>query len=340
MMVKALQLGEVAELVGGTLKSTLVSETLRITSVNTLKQATNCEVSFLANSNYKADLGTTDAAAVFVSKTVADDVETSAALICVQDPYLAFATLQRYFHPQVKSNGKRHPSACIDESSILADDVEVGAGCVIEAGVSIASGTRIASGCLIGEGVQIGENCLLHMGVKVLHACVLHNRVILQAGAVIGSDGFGYAWTGKEHLKIPQTGRVVLHDDVEIGANTCIDRGVLGDTVIRQGVKLDNLIQIGHNVEIDELTVMASQVGISGSVKVGKGCQIGGQVGTAGHLTLGDGCQLAAKSGVMSDVEAGAVYGGFPAMPHRAWLKTTALIVRLPEMWKKIKKLP
>jgi UDP-3-O-[3-hydroxymyristoyl] glucosamine N-acyltransferase len=157
---------------------------------------------------------------------------------------------------------------------------------------------------------------------------------------VIGSDGFGYAWTGKEHLKIPQVGRVVLHNDVEIGANTCIDRGALGDTIIHQGVKLDNLIQIGHNVEVDALTVMASQVGISGSVKIGKGCQIGGQVGTAGHLKIGDGCQLAARTGVMSDLEAGGIYGGMPAMPHRTWLKTSALIMRLPEIWKKIKKLP
>jgi len=126
----------------------------------------------------------------------------------------------------------------------------------------------------------------------------LYDRVILQAGVIIGSDGFGYAWSGKEHLKIPQVGRVVLHNDVEIGANTCIDRGALGDTVIQQGVKLDNLIQIGHNVEVGALTVMASQVGISGSVHVGKGCQIGGQVGTAGHLSIGDGCQLAARTGL------------------------------------------
>ncbi|MDQ6967539.1 MAG: UDP-3-O-(3-hydroxymyristoyl)glucosamine N-acyltransferase, partial [Mariprofundaceae bacterium] len=195
----------------------------------------------------------------------------------------------------------------------------------------------IAAGCLIAQGVHIGKDCLLHMGVKVLAESQLHDRVILQAGAVIGSDGFGYAWNGKEHLKIPQVGRVVLHDDVEIGANTCIDRGALGDTVIQKGVKLDNLIQIGHNVEIGALTVMASQAGIAGSTTVGKGCQIGGQAAAAGHLNIGDGCQLAARTGVISSLDAGGVYAGMPAMPHRAWLKTSALIIRLPEIWKKIK---
>jgi UDP-3-O-[3-hydroxymyristoyl] glucosamine N-acyltransferase len=166
----------------------------------------------------------------------------------------------------------------------------------------------------------------------------LGDRVILQSGAVIGSDGFGYAWSGKEHLKIPQTGRVVLEDDVEVGANSSIDRGALGDTIIRQGVKLDNLIQVGHNVEIGPQSIMASQVGISGSTKIGSGCQIGGQAGVAGHLVIGDGVKLAAKSGVLGNLDAGGTYAGYPAIQHRTWLKASALMLRLPEIWNQIRK--
>jgi len=163
------------------------------------------------------------------------------------------------------------------------------------------------------------------------------DEVYLQSGAVIGSDGFGYAWNGQKHLKIPQVGRVILEDDVEIGANTCIDRGAIGDTVIGRGVKLDNQIQIAHNVHVGAYSVMASQVGISGSTVIGQGCQFGGQAGLAGHLYVGDGVKLAAKSGVMSDLEAGGTYAGAPAMPHRMWLKVSALTMKLPEIWKALR---
>jgi len=336
-MQKTCLLGDIVDLVEGQLQG--AHSDVPVTSINTLSNANESELSFLSNSHYKCDLSATNAAAVLMSKALFDELQPSCAVILVKDSYLAFAKVQRYFHPQLQSEGMRHASACISTSAEIAADVDIGACCVIEEGVEIASGTRLAAGCLIGKGVKIGHDCLLHAGVKIQADCLLYDRVILQAGVIIGSDGFGYAWSGKEHLKIPQVGRVVLHNDVEIGANTCIDRGALGDTVIQQGVKLDNLIQIGHNVEVGALTVMASQVGISGSVHVGKGCQIGGQVGTAGHLSIGDGCQLAARTGVMSDLEAGGTYGGFPAMPHRIWLKTSVLITRLPEIWKKTKKI-
>lgn len=329
------RLEDIAKLVEGSLQS--VSGGKTVSSLNTLTDARNDELSFLSNNHYKDDLSVTNALAVLMTEAMFEELKPNCGIIIVKDPYLAFAQVQCYFHPQPKSYGVRHASASIDASAIIAADVDIGACSVVEAGAKIAAGTSIAAGCLIGEGAHIGRDCQLHMGVKLLAGCQLHDRVILQAGAVIGSDGFGYAWSGKEHLKIPQVGRVILHNDVEIGANTCVDRGALGDTVIQQGVKLDNLIQIGHNAEVGALTVMASQSGISGSTIVGKGCQIGGQVGIAGHLSIGDGCQLAAKTGVMSDLEAGGVYAGVPAMPHRTWLKASALMVRLPEIWKKIK---
>lgn len=334
-MSQSCRLENIAHLVDGSLQGVCGDQL--VLSVNTLTHAGNKELSFLSNSHYKGDLSATNALAVLMTESVFNELTPNCGVIIVKDPYLAFAQVQRYFHPQPQSRGTYHVTASIDTSAIIAANVDIGAGCVIEAGVEIAAGTSIAAGCLIGKDVHIGHDCQLHMGVKLLDGCYLHDRVILQAGAVIGSDGFGYAWSGKEHLKIPQVGRVILHNDVEVGANTCIDRGALGDTVIQQGVKLDNLIQIGHNVEVGALTVMASQVGISGSTTIGKGCQIGGQVGIAGHLTVGDGCQLAARTGVLSDLEAGGVYAGMPAMLHRQWLKTSVLTARLPEIWKKIK---
>jgi len=337
-MSKAYRLADIAELLGGRLQGANLDQT--VMGLNTLVDAREDEISFLANTRYKADILKTLAAAVLVAEGSEHILGARCGLLFVKDPYLAFAKLQSIFHPQVKSQGERHSSACIDSSAVLADDVDVGACSVIEAGVVIAEGTRITAGCYLGKGVQLGKDCLLHAGAKVMDGCKLGDRVILQAGVVIGSDGFGYAWTGQEHFKIPQVGRVVLHNDVEIGANTCIDRGAIGDTIVHQGVKLDNLIQIGHNVEVGALSIMASQVGISGSTKVGRGCQIGGQVGTAGHLTIGDGCQLAARTGVTSDLEAGGIYAGMPAIPHRTWLKSAALFARLPDIWKKLKKIP
>ncbi|MDQ6971118.1 MAG: UDP-3-O-(3-hydroxymyristoyl)glucosamine N-acyltransferase [Mariprofundaceae bacterium] len=332
MSHRALSLADVAALVSGRLMHAN-ADTL-VVGVNTLSAADENQVSFLANKKYSGDFASSRAALILLAENVLP--EAGRPLIRVTDPYLAFAILQRHFHPDISASGMRHASAVIHASASLADDVDVGAQAVIGAGVVIGAGSRVGAGCVIEDGGRLGEGCLLHSRASVAADCVLGNRVILQAGVVIGSDGFGYAWSGREHLKIPQTGRVVLEDDVEIGANSCIDRGAIGDTVIRQGVKLDNLIQIGHNVEIGAYSIMASQVGISGSTRVGQGCQFGGQVGTAGHINIGDGCKIAAKSGVPSDLEAGGTYAGIPVMPHRVWLKLAAILPRLPGLWKKL----
>ncbi len=331
--MKQLSLAEAAEIVGGELAgSTREMPDYLISGVNTLADASDSDLSFLANQRYREDLKGTSAAAVLLSpEQPAPDM---LGVIHVEDPYLAFAKLQRYFFPQVVTTGKRHASASIDATAQLDNDVDIGANAVIGAGTIIGTGTIIGSGCVIGEHVRIGDRCLLHANSVVADGCVLGDGVALQSGAVVGSDGFGYAWTGEGFLKIPQVGRVVIEDDVEIGANATVDRGAIGDTVIERGVKIDNLVQIGHNVRVGAYTVMASQVGISGSTQVGKGCQFGGQAGLAGHIQVGDGVKLAAKSGVISDLEAGGTYAGFPAMPHRVWLKTRAVIQKLPELWK------
>jgi len=334
--MKTFSLLEIAEVVNGTVERFGEDvANIRITGINTLSAAGDAEISFLANKRYRHDLLNTEAAAVLLA--VNDDAPDYCTVVRVADPYLAFALLQRFFYPKSTPNEQRHMSAVIDPSALLVNDVEVAANAVIGANTHIGSGTIIGPGCVIGDGVKIGEHCLLHANAVVCGGCVLGNDVLLQPGAVIGSDGFGYAWDGTQHLKIPQVGRVILEDDVEIGANTCIDRGAISDTVIERGVKLDNQIQIAHNVRVGAYSVMASQVGISGSTQIGKGCQFGGQAGLAGHIKVGDGVKLAAKSGVMSDLDAGGTYAGAPAMPHRLWLKISALTLKLPEIWKMLR---
>ncbi|MDQ6982768.1 MAG: UDP-3-O-(3-hydroxymyristoyl)glucosamine N-acyltransferase [Mariprofundus sp.] len=334
--MKVFSLFEIAEMVNGSVERFGEDvANIRITGINTLSAAGDAEISFLANKHYRHDLLNTEAAAVLLAPD--NDAPDHCAVIRVADPYLAFTLLQRFFYPPSVPNGQRQVSAVIDPSALLADDVEVAANAVIGANAHIGSGTIIGAGCVIGAGVKIGERCLLHANAVVCTDCVLGNDVLLQAGAVIGSDGFGYAWDGAQHLKIPQVGRVILEDDVEIGANTCIDRGAISDTVIERGVKLDNQIQIAHNVRVGAYSVMASQVGVSGSTQIGKGCQFGGQAGLAGHINVGDGVKLAAKSGVMSDLAAGGTYAGAPAMPHRLWLKISALTLKLPEIWKTLR---
>jgi len=332
--MKAISLLKIAELVKGAVEGLDGEDisTARITGVNTLSAAGAVDVSFLSNKRYKDALPNTGAAAVLLA--AGDAAPNHCAVIRVDDPYLAFALLQRFFNPHPLASGHRHASAVIDPLARLAEDVDVGAHAVIGARVQIGAGSMIAAGCVVGDDVKIGDHCLLHASVVVQERCIIGNDVILQPGAVIGSDGFGYAWSGSQHLKIPQAGRVILEDDVEIGAHTCIDRGAIGDTVIERGVKLDNLIQVAHNVRIGAYSIMASQVGISGSTVIGKGCQFGGQAGLAGHIHIGDGVKLTAKSGVLSDLDAGGTYAGFPAMPYRLFFKISALLPKLPEIWK------
>jgi len=329
-----MHLGEVAALVSGTLENG--SRDTRIAGIQDLQLAGEHDAAFLSNMRLKYQFNDSRAGVILLGRDIFPDTERT--VIRVDDPYLAFAVLQRAFYPAKKTPGVLSKASFIDSSARLADDVGIAAMAVIGHGVEIGPGSRIGPGCVIEAGAVIGSNCLLHARAIVREHCILGDRIILGPGAVIGSDGFGYAWSGKEHLKIPQVGRVVVEDDVEIGANTCVDRGAIGDTVIGQDAKLDNLIQIGHNVKIGAHSIMASQVGISGSTVVGESCQFGGQAGLAGHLKIGNGCKLAAKTGVMADLPDGVTYAGIPAMPHRLWLKTSALAARLPEMWKILNK--
>ncbi|RMG90872.1 MAG: UDP-3-O-(3-hydroxymyristoyl)glucosamine N-acyltransferase [Zetaproteobacteria bacterium] len=325
-------LAEVARLVDGELIAGDPESSIQ--GVNTLTDAGPSEASFLANSKYRSQLASSRAGVVLINEK--DAQSSKRPMIKVRDPYLAFGLLQRHFHPLPKGRGHVHATAVVHETAKLGEHVDIGAHAVIGSEVAIGDRSIIGAGVVIGHGVRIGRDCIIHANVVIEDGSQLGDRVILQAGAIIGSDGFGYAWTGKEHLKIPQTGRVVLQDDVEIGANTCIDRGALGDTVIEAGVKLDNQIQVGHNVRIGARSIMASQVGISGSTTIGAGCQVGGQVGFAGHIHIAPGVKVAAKSGVASDLGPGT-YAGIPAMPHRLWLRVSAVLQRLPALVKQLR---
>jgi len=321
----------IAELIDGRLEG---KGSVLISAVNTLASAGENEASFLANVKYKSELADTKAGLLLL----ADGIKAPEGIdvIRVADPYLAFTRLQRTFHPEKETTGFRHATAAVDPTASVAADVDIDAHAVIQAGAKVAAGTSIGPGSIIGKDVQIGKCCRILSRAVVCHDCVLEDNVTLQPGAVIGSDGFGYAWSGREHLKIPQVGRVVLRSGVEVGANTCIDRGAIDDTVIGYGVKLDNLMQIGHNVQIGDFSIMAGLTAVAGSTTIGKGCQIGGHSAFAGHIHVGDGCRIAGKSGVISNLEAGGTYAGNPAMPHRLWFKVAAILRRLPELMKRL----
>ncbi len=336
-MSPSITLSDIAALISGDLVRGEPGACIK--GVQTLAKAGAQHATFLSNMKYKADLEKTGAALVLLSLKCEIPDNTVFAVIRVSDPYTGFATLQRYFYPPLTSNAVQHPSAAIDETASIAENVQVDANASIGANVRIGSGSIIGAGCVMADGVIVGENCLLHPRVTLESGTMLGNRVIIQAGAVLGSDGFGFAWTGTEYLKIPQVGRVVIEDDVEIGANTCIDRGAIEDTIIRAGAKLDNLIQIAHNVEVGECSVIAGQAGFAGSTVIGKGCQFGAQSGVAGHLKLVDGSIVSAKAGVIGDIKEPGMVSGFPAVPHRHWLKASALFDRLPAIWNKIKSL-
>jgi UDP-3-O-[3-hydroxymyristoyl] glucosamine N-acyltransferase len=261
-----------------------------------------------------------------------------ATLIKVKNAYEAFASLLALVEQSRPKKAGIHPTAIIEKSAEIGKDVYIGAYVCIGENCKIGDGSRIYPHVVIGDNSIVGNNCLLYPGVKVYHDCILGKNCTIHAGAVIGSDGFGFApQSESEFRKIPQVGNVILEDNVEIGANSAIDRATMGSTIIRKGVKLDNLIQIGHNVEVGENTVMAAQSGIAGSAKVGKNCMFGGQVGIAGHIKVADGTRSGAQAGIAGEIkELNTTVIGSPAIDSRNFLKSSVLFKRLPELKSKI----
>lgn len=297
-------------------------------------------ISFLANPKYTHHIYNTRSSAVLVRNDFEPEHPISATLIRVADPYATVAHLLTIAQQMMMPKRKGIEQPCfVAEGVELPDDVYVGAFAYIGKDAIIGKGAQIYPQTYVGDGCKIGDNTILYAGVKIYSGCQIGNNCILHSGVVIGADGFGFAPDGGKYTKIPQIGNVILGDDVEIGANTTIDRATMGSTRIADGVKLDNLIQIAHNVEVGESTVMAAQAGIAGSTKIGDHCLIGGQVGLAGHIHVGSRAEIAAQSGTQKDIAEGARLFGSPAMELRDYGRQAVYIKRLPELYAQVRDL-
>lgn len=301
---------------------------MRIVDIAPLEAAERDSISFLDNKRYVEAFAKSRAGACIVHPSLADRAPEGMALVLSKHPYRAYTLVARAFYPPPPVEPHISPSAAIDPDATLGADCRVDPGAVIEPGSEIGARCHIAGNAVIGTGVAIGDDCLIGACASLSH-CVLGDRVAVGPGARIGQTGFGFASGPEGHQRIPHIGRVVIHDDVEIGANTTIDRGTNLDTVIGAGCMIDNSVQIAHNVRLGRGCVIVAQVGISGSTKLGDFVVCGGQVGLAGHLTIGDRAELAARAGVTRDLEAGQTYGGFPAVPAAQWRRQAAALARL-----------
>ena len=312
---------------------------LEITSTAGLDIAGSGDVTFLANLKYTPQVKETRAAAIFLNENVEIDRD-DIAVLRAKDAYVAYTMAMRLFFPETPIVPGVHPSAVIDESATIAGDCEIGANVVVGKNCAIASGVRIMPNATLYDGVKIGKGTTIHSGVSIRENCEIGAWCIIHNNSTIGSDGFGYAKTeGKRWLKIPQTGRVVLEDDVEIGANTAIDCASVGETHIKRGAKIDNLVQIGHSCTVDEDALICSQTGLAGSSHIGKRVILTGQVGIAGHLKVGDDAVITAKSATSHDVEPGKTISGIPAFDTKDWLRSTAAFRKLGEMASRLRKL-
>jgi UDP-3-O-[3-hydroxymyristoyl] glucosamine N-acyltransferase len=300
-----------------------------ISGLGTLEAAGPAELTFLANPRYASKVAETCAGAVLMAPGGERYGRTA---IEVANPYLAFAKLLTLFYTTPHEPAGVLPSAIVSDSATIGEGASIYPGAIIGRNVSVGARTIVFPGAVLYDNVTVGEDCTIHANAVIRERCRIGSRCIIQPGAVIGSDGFGYAPDGNSYYRIPQIGIVLLEDDVEIGANTCIDRAAIDVTRISRGTKLDNLVQVAHNCQIGEDCMIVSQVGISGSTKIGNHVTLAGQVGVAGHLTIGDNVLVGAQSGVPSSLPANAAYSGSPTMPHKEWLKSAMVVPRLPEI--------
>ena len=314
-----MKLSTIAELVGAEFNS----EEFEILSMNTLKDASSQELSFVSNAKYVKDIKDTRAAAVIISADLAQHLPKTSIALVVDNAYLRMAQLSKYFAPPIEDDN-------------LAEAI-IGAGSKISPKAEIANGAKIGKNCTIlahvyvGSQAVVGDNTVIYPNVTIYRDCIVGDDCIIHANTVIGSDGFGFATDAKgEHTKIYQNGNVIIENNVEIGSNTSVDRAVFGSTLIKKGTRIDNLVQVGHNCEIGEFSVMVSQSGLAGSTKLGRNVVMGGQAAASGHLSIAPFTTLAARSGVTNDIkESGKTFAGFPLMDHRKWLKLQVKIARL-----------
>ncbi len=326
-------LGELAQALGAVLDG---DPGRRVTGVAPLETAGPDDISFLTDPRYGAAARASRAGALVVGVDVRD--VPGPTLRCPA-PHLALVALLELFHPPTAAAPGVHPTAIVAADARVDATATVGALAVIESGATIGPRARLYPLVYVGQSSEIGADCVLYPHVAVRERVRLGQRVVVHPGAVLGADGFGFAHDGQAHRKIPQVGGVLIEDDVEIGANTTIDRATFGDTIVRRGAKIDNLVQIGHNVEVGEHAILVAQVGVSGSSRLGRGVVLGGQVGVSDHVTIGDGASVGGQSGVSADIEAGARYFGYPARPAAQAMRVVAAGERLPELLKRVRAL-
>jgi len=309
---------------------------VEVRGVGGIERAGPGDLTFLANPRYAVHLATTRASAVLL----APGHEAPIPSLVSDNPYLAFARAVSLLRPPARPAPGVHPSAQVDPTAVLGPDVHVGALAVVGPRVRVGARTVLHPHVVLYPDVETGADCVIHSAVQVREGCRLGCRVVVQNGAVIGGDGFGFARDGEgRYNKFPQVGIVVVEDDVEIGALTAIDRAALFETRIGRGTKVDNLVQVGHSVTIGEDCILAGQVGIAGSTHIGSRVTLAGQVGVVGHLTIGDGVVVTAQSGIPGSVDPGAVVSGSPAIPNRAWLRSSAVFAKLPELQRRLREL-
>jgi UDP-3-O-[3-hydroxymyristoyl] glucosamine N-acyltransferase len=321
-------LSELADLVGGRV---IGDENARFTGIRPVDDAGPHELAFLAVKKYTRHAEGSGAGAFLVGEDLQGYVPEGRPCVVVAEAYTALRTALERFHPKRRPTPGVHPTAVIGEGVGLGEGVYLGPYAVVEEGATIGAGTAIGAHCVIGAGTIVGERCRLYPHVVVYHDTVIGSEVIIHSGARIGTDGFGYTFVDGAHRKMPQVGRAVIEDGVEIGANTTVDRGSLGDTVVEQGVKIDNLVQVAHNVKVGALSLLAALVGVAGSTRLGRGTWLGGRAGVIDGLELGDGARLAAGCMVMRDVPEGETVSGMPARPHRERMRQQAQLARLPK---------
>lgn len=330
---------QIAVIIKGTIEG---NPNVTVHSFSKIEEAVAGQLAFLANPKYEDYLYSTGASVIIINESLELKQAVEATLIRVPDAYSAFATLLQAYEQimEQKMIGVQEPSF-VSKSAKLSENVFIGAFSYIGENVKLGKNVKIHPHCYLGNNVVIGDNCVLNPGVKIYHNCVLGNKVIIHAGTVLGGDGFGFApQSDGSYKKVPQIGNVIIEDEVEIGSNCTIDRATMGSTIIRKGAKLDNLIQVAHNVEIGNYTVIAAQTGVSGSTKIGNQVMIGGQAGIVGHITIADGSRINAQSGVSKSLKApNSVVTGSPAFDYTSTLRSQAIFRNLPEMEKRIAEL-
>ena len=329
-----MKLSEIATLLGATLENG--DPAAEITGVAGIEEASAGQITFVANPKYAACAKTTSASAVIVSE---DFPTVSTGMLRSKNPYLAFAKAIDLFYKAPQYGAGVHPTAVIAPTAKLGANVHIGAYVVIDDHVEIGDNAVLLPHVVIYRGARIGDNFFAHAHAVVREHCTLGDNIILQNGAIVGCDGFGFARDGERWEKITQSGPTVLESDVEVQANSCVDRASIGETRISRGVKVDNLVQVGHGSAVGKHTLLCSQVGLAGSTVVGKNVVLAGQVGVAGHCNIGDGVVVTAQSGTHGDIPAGATVSGSPAFDHKQWLRAVGIFTKLPELAKAVRSL-